>query len=259
MPIWTRNILIVLMVLCAGPVFAQNKDEAKPQPRVLIIGDSIYRQHARGVGNELKGKARVSLADYPYEWVINSTTVIEQLDRLLGRVDRNGEPVPEEKWPRWDVIHFNVGLGDLIHRMPDMESFRVLPIHAGGVVATTPEQYEKNLGKLVGMLREKSPDAKLIWASTTPIRASRSNLFRLGSEIEYNRIAEKVMKRHRVTVNDMYAYARSIMDMDKPAGHGADPFNFDKKPIDPPIVEAISKVLGLPMPRKDEESVASKG
>lgn len=261
MPNWTRYILILLVACSAWSAAAQDADK-RPLPRVLVIGDAVYTQHARGVSGELKGKANVDIADWPREVVANSTTVLEYLDRHLGRVDGNGEPVAEDKWPVWDLIHINVGLGDLVHRAPNMQAFRLLPIHAGGVIATEPKQYEQNLVELIKRLRQKAPGAKLIWAHTTPIRASRSNVFKLGSEIEYNRIAERVMKKHRVPINDMHAYAKSIMDMDKPAGHGADPFNFDKKPIHPPVVEAIARALKIELDKKQapaNQASANKG
>lgn len=250
---WISNILFLFCLLATLSAYGQDKEQL---PRVLIIGDSVY-QHARSAVTELKEQAQVSFANWPRETVANSTNAVMYIDQLLGRFDQWGNPVPEEKWPSWDLIHVNVGLGDLVHRAPNMKSFRVMPIQAGGVIATKPDQYEKNLEELIKQIKAKAPGAKIIWANTTPIRSSTANLFKLGTEVEYNRIAERVMKRHDAAINDMYAYARSIMNMDKPAGHGADPFNFDKKPIHPPVVEAIRKGLGLPAPKK-QDPVAAK-
>jgi len=266
MRICLSYILIAIFGFTACSAWGQGK-EAQPLPNVLVIGDKIYHQHARGVAKALRGKADVTLRTElrvvedgeSHEPVVNSRTALAHLDRLLGRVDRNGEPVAEDKWPVWDLIHVNVGLGDLVYRAPDMDAFRLLPIHAGGVVATGPKQYERNLVELVKRLKQKVPGARLVWAHTTPIRASRSNVFKPGSEIEYNRIAERVMNRHRVPINDMHAYAKSIMDMDRPAPHGWDPFHFDKKPIHMPIVRVIEQAFGLkPMPETEEEKAVKK-
>ena len=60
-----------------------------------------------------------------------------------------------------------------------------------------------------------------------------------GSEIEYNAIAAKVMAKHGVQLNDMYSQVKGLMNMDRPASHGADSFHFDRKPIHPFIVDAI--------------------
>ena len=220
-----NQITILLALLFPGVAFGQQEAVL---PRVLIIGDSVYRQPASDAKKELQGKADVVYATLPSGEVCDSAAILASLDSLLGE-------------GKWDVIHFNVGLGDLIYRAPGMKSFRVMPIHAGGVRATSPQLYEKNLRDLVTQL--KATGAKLIWASTTPIRHSTPNVFQIGSEVEYNAIAAKVMAEHNVPVNDMYTYVKGLIDMEKPAGHGADPFFFDRKPLHPPVVEAMLNEL----------------
>jgi hypothetical protein len=232
---------VLLLIVCL-PALAQGQE--KELPRVLIIGDSVYQQPAAETAKELKEYAQVVQASWGEVNIRDTTTAIEHLDRLLGYYDRKGEKLAEADRPKWDVIHFNLGLGDLIHRAPNMKSFRVMPIHAGGVVATDPKQYEKNLQELVKRL--KATGAKLIWASTTPIRHSSTDVFEMGSEIKYNTIAARVMAEEKVATNDMYTYVRDLINMDKPAGHGADPFNFDRRPIHAPMVAIFLKQLNLP-------------
>ena len=203
--------------------------EESALPSVLILGDQIYQQPATELRKELKGKAEVNFPGMKPGEVWNSTTALELLDRQLG----DG---------RWDLIHFNCGLGDLIHRVPGVRAFRVMPRHAGGIRTTNPRQYEKNLHALVTRL--KTTGAKLVWATTTPIRHSSTNVFAKGTEIEYNAIAAKVMAGHGIPTNDMYVFVKSLIDMNKPAGHGADPFFFDRKAIHPPLREILHKYLG---------------
>ena len=147
---------------------------------------------------------------------------------------------------KWDLIHFNFGLGDLVYRVPGLEAIRILPIDAGGVRVTSPAAYEANLRKIIARLRKTG--AVLVWASTTPIRASASNVFEMGSEIQYNSIAAKVMRENRIPINDMHTFTKDLIDMAKPAAHGVDPFFFDRKPIHPPVVSIICKGLKLPDP-----------
>lgn len=238
-----RNILVVLLILVCEPLFAQ---QDKPQlPNVLIIGDSVYQQHARGVLVELKSQANVQFANWPKFVLPNSANAVEDIDLLLGFKDAAGNDVPAEKRPSWDLIHFNVGLGDLVYCVPNIKSHRILSFNYGGVIRTDAKQYEQNLKTLVRLLRQKAPGAKIVWASTTPIRHSRENVFKKGTEIEYNEIAERVMKKHGVPINDMYNYVLSFMDMDKPASHGVDPFFFDRNPIHEPIHKHIIQELGL--------------
>lgn len=218
------NLLIVATLLL--PTVALGEETARP--RVLILGDSVSQQAASEAAKELKGQVEVVYAQPKQVAIVNTTTALANVDSLLG-----DKP--------WDVIQFNFGLGDLIYCAPRMKSFRVMPIHAGGIRATSPQEYEDNLRELVAQLKETN--AKLIWANTTPIRHSTSNVFKLGSEIEYNLIAEKVMKEESIEINDMYSYVLALIDMDRPASHGADPFFFDRKPIHPPLVGHIQSLL----------------
>lgn len=198
-------------------------------PKVLIIGDSIYRQPASELNKAYKGKVKIVFPSIQPGEVRNSFTVLEKLDELLG----DGQ---------WDLIHLNIGLGDLIYRVPNVKLFRVMPPEAGGVRNTSPAAYEKNLDELIKRIKSKSK-AKIIWASTTPIRHSSTHVFDMKSEIDYNQIAAKVMKKHQVQVNDMYEHVKGLINMDKPASHGVDPFFFDRKPIHEPIAAIIQKEL----------------
>jgi len=81
-------------------------------------------------------------------------------------------------------------------------------------------------------------------------------VFKPGDEIKYNQIVECVMKRHGVTINDMYRYAKPVINMDKPAPHGFAPFFFDKKSLYPPVVDAITCDRRLPpIERASDKSV----
>jgi len=224
-----RALAFILTVFLHGYPLVLGKD----LPRVLILGDQIYQQPASELKKELKGKVEIHYPRLEPGEIWNSTTALELLDRQLG----DGQ---------WEIIHFNCGLGDLIHRVPGVKAFRVMPKHAGGIRATSPKQYEKNLYALVTRL--KATKAKLVWASTTPIRHSSTNVFTKGSEIEYNSIARKVMGKHAIPINDMHTFVKDIIDMNKPAGHGADPFFFDRKPIHSPLLRIIADHLDFPVP-----------
>jgi acyl-CoA thioesterase-1 len=50
----------------------------------------------------------------------------------------------------------------------------------------------------------KASNAKLIWASTTPVPDGAAGRIR-GDDVRYNAIAAKVMKRRHVPANDLYA------------------------------------------------------
>ncbi|MEM7231398.1 MAG: sialate O-acetylesterase [Planctomycetota bacterium] len=222
------RLLLVISVLVSLPVGA-----ADSLPRVLILGDGVYREPARNAASILKGRVEIVWRSIEPGEIRSSETALKSVDRWLGD-------------ETWDLIHFNFGLGDLLHRAPGLRAFRVLPKPVGGVRATSPKQYEQNLTRLVARL--KKTGAKLVWASTTPIRHSSTKVFELKSEIEYNAIAAKVMTAHGVPVNDMYSYVLQLIDMNKPASHGADPFSFDRNPLYPAIVRSVLTELDLLRP-----------
>lgn len=107
---------------------------------------------------------------------------------------------------------------------------------------TPPDQYGKNLQELVTRL--KATGAKLIWANTTPINAS-SPLYDAGSEVEYNAIAARIMSANGVALNDMNAFANTIVS----ATYG-DPL-FNKIALQPPLVRSILNALNLKSEPKD--------
>jgi lysophospholipase L1-like esterase len=136
-------------------------------PRVLLIGDSVSRGYTMAVRKVLAGKANVHRAPENCGGTANG---LKKLDVWLG----DG---------KWDVIHFNFGIHD----------------HA-----TPPAQYEERLEKIVDRLRKTG--AKLIWASTTPIPKHDATKLIPESIVERNAVAARVMQRHGIAVDDLFAF-----------------------------------------------------
>ena len=160
------------------------RQEQAPLPKVLIIGDSISQGYHKPVVTQLKGKADVTRIPGNGQWTGHG---VEKIDDWLGDTD-------------WDVIHFNWGLWDMYGwRYKDEDR--------------SPKAYEARLEKLVTRLKE--PNAKLIWATTTPACPEPEVTMRkqfktdvvISSEIEqqYLDAAKRVMKRHGVAINDLHA------------------------------------------------------
>jgi acyl-CoA thioesterase-1 len=66
-------------------------------------------------------------------------------------------------------------------------------------------EYEKNLDQLV--TRMQKTGAKLIFATTTPVPAGSAGRIP-GDEVRYNDIARRVMQKHGVEIDDLYAFIR---------------------------------------------------
>lgn len=218
-----RFFAIAIFALCISLATAA-------PPRVLILGESFYLSPTQQITKILKDKATVIYSDLSGE-VYNSTTALTNIDALLGK-------------EKWDVIHFSYGLGDLIHRAPKMKSFRTMSKKAGGIPATSPAEYEKNLTEIVKRL--KATGAKLIWASTTPITGDSLGLYEPGSEIAYNAIAAKIMTANQIPINDMHTAVATMMAETKQVSNN--PGTFGRTSIHPPLLKAICNELSIPVP-----------
>jgi hypothetical protein len=174
----------LLVGLMTALLAAQDNSAPVPQvedapglPRVLLIGDSISIGYTTPVRKLLAGKAnvhRVPLNGGP------SSNGVFMIDSWLG--DKH-----------WDVIHFNFGLHDL-KRLSD------------GKQQVSPEAYERYLRIIVERL--KKTEAKLIWATTTPVPEGKVSPPRIPADVPaYNAIALRVMQENGIVIDDLYSFA----------------------------------------------------
>jgi hypothetical protein len=156
-------------------------------PKILILGDSISVGYTPFVREILAGKAEVIR---PEENCQGTTHGVKNIDKWIGTTN-------------WDVIHFNFGLHDLKH--VDAVTGK------NSTVAEDPrqaevKQYAKNLEVIVARL--KNTGAKLIFATTTPFPDKPDGPLRRSDDVrKYNRAALKIVKKNRITVNDLYTFA----------------------------------------------------
>jgi hypothetical protein len=105
-------------------------------PRVLLIGDSISRDYYPSVEKRLEGKAyvgRLSTSAF-----ISDPILLKEIKMVLTEY-------------KFDVIHFNNGMHGWQH---------------------SEKEYEKAFPKFLKTIQKYAPNAKLIWANTTPLKAS---------------------------------------------------------------------------------------
>lgn len=207
---------------------------AKDAPRVLFLGDADYRKIGAAAAKDLGERAKFV---FPSIEANDSGVALERLDEILGDGD-------------WKVIFFNFGHGDLFYKDPRTKEIRAMSKRVGGVRVSTPEQYQANLEKIVERLQQTG--ARVIWGATTPMvnvnafPTYQGNLFDANSEIEYNAIAAKVMKSHRVPVCDLHGYVMAKFGPDdKHPAHSAYQNDFNKKKLSlhAPVTEIIGKAL----------------
>jgi len=145
-------------------------------PRVLLVGDSITRGYYSDMAEKLAGKA--CCARYATSKFLGNPDYLNELGLILKR-------------HRYDIIHINNGLHGLDY---------------------TEKQYEKSLETLICFLHEHAPQAKIIWAMTTPVRQGETlQQFHLELNprvIERNRIAETLIKKYQIPVDDLYSLVK---------------------------------------------------
>ena len=153
------------------------KDDPK-LPRVLLIGDSVSRGYTLSTRKTLSDRANVHRA--PANCGPTSTG-LKKLDVWLG----DG---------KWDLIHFNFGIHD-----------RNTPV----------AEYSQRLEQLVE--RMKKTDAKLVWASTTPIPDDPAKKQTAASIVERNKAAVAIMAKHGVAIDDLFtAITPHLEEMQNP-------------------------------------------
>jgi len=124
-------------------------------PRVLLLGDSIARDYYPEVEKRLAGKAFVArLATSRF---VADPVLLKEIELLLTQ-------------EKFDVIHFNNGMHGWQHH---------------------EEEYRTAFPKLIKTLRKHAPEAKLIWATTTPLRNGKDVTWDTKAEYSNERIAAR--------------------------------------------------------------------
>jgi len=124
-------------------------------PRVLLIGDSIARDYYPEVEKRLAGKAFVGrLATSRF---VADPVLLKEIELVLNQ-------------EKFDVIHFNNGMHGWQH---------------------SEEEYRKAFPKLIKTIRAHAPKAKLIWATTTPLRNGKDVTYDTRAEYSDERIAAR--------------------------------------------------------------------
>ncbi|HEY0669239.1 MAG TPA: SGNH/GDSL hydrolase family protein [Sphingobacteriaceae bacterium] len=176
------------------------------KPKVLIIGDSISIGYFPFVKEALKENAEI------YHNTGNarfSQYGLEKINTWLGK-------------EHWDVIQFNWGLWDIAYRTTANKGTGALD-KINGILTATPEQYRENLDSVVRILKDTG--AKLVFVNTTYVPELEPGRFS-NDVIKYNRIAEEVMRKHNIKINNLY---NPSVKIHKENGLGTNNVHYSKK------------------------------
>ncbi len=137
----------------------------------MLIGNSITRGYYGKVEEALKEKAYVGRLSNSKS--VGDPALIDELAVIL-------------KNTKFDVIHFNNGLHGFDY---------------------TEEEYDKSFPQLIKVIRKYAPKAKLIWATTTPVRTGEGmkEFAPITERLKVrNQIALKHINRAGIEVNDLW-------------------------------------------------------
>lgn len=151
--------------------------------QILLIGDSLRLGYCEIVKKELEDCAEVL---FPADNCRSSHHIIVSLGDWVHMCR------PEDVV----AVHFNCGQWDVAHFGGDDTSL------------TSLETYGSNLRKIIRRLKGYFPNAKLYFATTTPMNPVHSETlnYRTTEEIcRYNRVAREVAAEYGVEVNDIFS------------------------------------------------------
>lgn len=176
-------------------------------PRVLLIGDSIAKSYSTGVEKSLEGKAYVGRV--ATSRCVGDPTLLRELDAVLAA-------------NRFDIVHFNNGL----HGWDYSEA-----------------EYERHFPDLIATIRQHQPQAKLIWASTTPVRVV-GNLNKFESRTERvkvrNTVVAPLVAAESIAVNDLFSLGARHADY-----YSADGVHFNEGGVAALAAQVIAAIGAL--------------
>lgn len=162
---------------------------SESKTNIFLIGDSIRKGYCAATKEKLGDTAEVF---YFADNCRSTQYTIFSLKKWAGLFDR-----PELV----DIVHFNCGHWDVAHW-----NCYSLPL-------TSEEEYAKNIQMIIDQLRIFFPNARLIFATTTPMNpdgGSSGGVNPRSNEIidRYNEIACSVAAKSDVPVNDLNGFMR---------------------------------------------------
>jgi len=199
--------------------------EADPSlPRVLLLGDSISMCYTAEVRQRRKGVANVFRAP---DNCRSTRQTVENIETYLGSVP-------------WDVIHFNWGIHDVTH----VNDAGIVAPPPEGKLQVPPDQYRRNLRRLIERL--KKTEARLIWATTTPVgKKAEEQGYRWDSDVvAYNAIAAEVMTANVVEIHNLYALTKPRAE--ELLSDGVHPNSEGSKVFADSVTAVIRHALGEP-------------
>jgi hypothetical protein len=183
--------------------YAYNANDTK-LPRVLLVGDSICNGYSGDVCKELAGAVNVTF--FATSKCVCDKSYLRALALFLDESD-------------YAVVHFNNGLHSL---------------------SSDRQDWETCLRAAIRLIQAKGKGAKIIWASSTPLKDPALT----EKAKALNAIAARVMIEEKIPTNDLF----SLMDPLDRSTHWSDTFHFKpeaKKLQAKAVGDCVRQALGV--------------
>ncbi|HML48637.1 MAG TPA: GDSL-type esterase/lipase family protein, partial [Clostridia bacterium] len=147
--------------------------------KVLLLGDSIRLGYQAAVREALKETADVRSGEDNGRFTLYTLRYLHEWAAAL------------ECGPETAAVHWNNGLWDACHFLGDEEPLQRL------------SEYRRNLGRILRNLRVLFPQARIIFALSTPVREPHPRV-RNAEIIAMNQAAEAFLTQEGVAINDLH-------------------------------------------------------
>lgn len=180
-------------------------------PRVLLIGDSICNAYHNQVRGHLSGKAYVAMA--ATSGALQDPAYLTQIKLLVQNY-------------KFAVIHFNYGLHGFDY---------------------DEEAYKRDFPALLKIIKEGAPHAKLIWATSTPIRERAPNQKDFAPDNKRVQVRNKVVfelaAKENIPVDDLYSLVENHPEYSSGDGfhYNGDGQAAEAKQVAEYVLKALSK------------------
>ncbi len=147
---------------------------------ILLLGDSIRMFYAKYVEQEFAGRMKVVWPNENGRFSLYTLRCLFEWEKLADS--------PQDVV----AVHWNNGLWDVTRRTMD------------GECLASPEEYRRNLERIIFELRARFPRAKIVFATTTCVNPKLPQV--KNEDVDaYNAVALEVMARHGVPIDDLHA------------------------------------------------------
>ncbi|MDX9978886.1 MAG: SGNH/GDSL hydrolase family protein [Lentisphaeria bacterium] len=218
-----NRLIVALAVLLGAAAMSTARERAEwchiwwenahdtARPRILLVGDSICNGYNGAVRKRLAEFANVDLLATSKN--ISDPALLKEMGYMLGEY-------------QYAVVHFNHGL------------------HGFGI---PQEKYEQYLRDYVAKVKAMAGDAKLVWASITPLRGDSPNNAVIAAR---NEIAARVMQDNGIPVDDLHAVVAGQEELR--SDNKGDAYHYNGKGY-AVLAEAVSqylaKLMGWELPK----------